>query len=136
MGPKLIGLPFRLSVNYALDNGFGNVLRVRELDIADNASPEASVTLTSDVVPPKPIRLSTFYVDNANGSASVRWNRSASTDVASWSIAPTICVSSPRITSGMPAASRTVTPGTMVSSPPSVSTCPAASASTDSGQLT
>lgn len=55
------------------ESGTPNLIRVRELDQAGNASAEASVSLTTDVVAPRPVALKPGWVDNRSGSGAVFW---------------------------------------------------------------
>ncbi|HVE83003.1 MAG TPA: carboxypeptidase regulatory-like domain-containing protein, partial [Myxococcales bacterium] len=67
--------------------GVANVLRLRAVDLAGNASPEASVVVTTDVVPPLPITLSTVGVSNQSSAATLYWIRNGSdTDVAGYNV--------------------------------------------------
>lgn len=65
--------PFTLRTSGTMPQGFANVLQIREKDLAGNVSDPAQVTIIADTVPPQPVTLSNFWVDNASGSAVVRW---------------------------------------------------------------
>ncbi|MBL9039113.1 MAG: hypothetical protein JNG84_11395, partial [Archangium sp.] len=62
-----------LSTSASAEAGTQNTIRLREVDAAGNASAEASIVLTTDIVPPRPVALSSFWVDNRSTSAVVRW---------------------------------------------------------------
>ncbi len=53
--------------------GTANVLKLRALDRAGNIGPEASVTITTDPVPPQAVQLSRVGVNNKATSATVYW---------------------------------------------------------------
>lgn len=70
----------------AAERGLPNVLRIRELDQAGNASGEGSVVITTDIVPPQGVRLNNFWTDNGNGESTLYWHRSRSGDIAGYNI--------------------------------------------------
>ncbi len=77
---------FALRWDAQAEQGLPNVLKVREVDLADNVGPEATVVLTTDVVPPKAVDLNNLWTDNRSGSAVVRWTRSVSADVTGYNV--------------------------------------------------
>lgn len=70
----------------ATPSGVPNALRLRAVDQAGNVSPESLVVITTDIVPPGPVSLSTFAVDNRNDEASIYWSPSPDTDVVGYRV--------------------------------------------------
>ncbi|MDP1824652.1 MAG: carboxypeptidase-like regulatory domain-containing protein [Archangium sp.] len=61
------------SFGYTLQQNKTNVLRLRAVDKAGNASAEDSVAITWDYVRPQPLGLRDFWVDNGSARSTFHW---------------------------------------------------------------
>lgn len=81
-----------ITFTYNLSNtgaqvGTPNLLRLRAVDKAGNASPEASVLVVTDTVAPAPPVLNASWVANKTGQATLWWSPSTTpNDVASYKV--------------------------------------------------
>ncbi len=74
------------SFGYTLQPNKANVLRLRAVDRAGNVSPEDSVSVTWDTVPPQALGLRDFWVDNSSGRSTFHWTTTSDLDVVSYKI--------------------------------------------------
>ena len=84
LAPIPLTAPFTLRTDHTLARGLPNILQIRETDLAGNASEAAQLTMTTDIVPPQPVTMNTLWVDNASTTALIRWQKSASPDIAGY----------------------------------------------------
>ena len=77
---------FTLVSSGAAPAGIDNTLRLRAVDLAGNLSPESSVTITTDIVAPPPVRLSQFGVDNHDDEATLYWEAPDAGDLVGYNV--------------------------------------------------